>query len=119
MAHKKVFDDYMAKLVKVLPMNDVTFTTQLMSNKILPDNVDAYIKSQALPTKSDKADYFLKNVIKDSLNIGGTEELETLITVMEKCGYPHVQRLAEAMKSDLDKELKGEYIEFCESILID
>ena len=37
---------------------------------------------------------------------------------MEKCGYRHVERLAKDMKSDLDKELKGEYIAFCEPILI-
>ena len=106
----------MVKLVKALPMNDVTFTTQLSSKKILPASIDAHIKS--LPTKSDKADYYLNNVIKSSLDIGETRELETLITVMNKCGYPHVERLAKAMKSNLDKQLKGEYIAFCESMLI-
>ena len=115
----KVFEDYKEKLVKVLPMKDVIFTTQLSSNKILPDNVDAHIKSSPLlATEPDKADYYLKNVIKKSLDIGGTEELNILITVMEKCGYRHVEKLAKGMKSDLDKELKGEYIAFCESILI-
>ena len=117
----KVYEDYEAKLVKVLPMNDVIFTTQLSSNKILPDSVDAHIKSSPLlPTEPDKADYYLKKVIKKSLDTDGTEELEILITVMGKCEYRHVERLAKAMKSDLDKELiiKGEYIAFCESILI-
>ena len=118
MAHMKVYEDYKIKLVRVLPMDDVIFTTQLSSNKILPDNVEAHIKSQSLPTESDKADYYLKKVIKKSLDTDGTEELEILITVMEKCGYSHVERLAKGMKSDLDKELKGEYIAFCESILI-
>ena len=107
----------MVKLVTVLPMNDVIFAKTLSRNKILPDNVDAHIKSGSLPTEPDKADYYLKNVIKKSLDIGGTEELEILITVMEKCGYRHVERLAKDMKSDLEKELKGEYIVFCESIL--
>ena len=116
MAHMKVYEDYEAKLVRVLPMNDVTFITQLSHNKILPDNVEAHIKS--LPTQSDKADYYLTKNIESSLDIGETEEFNNLITVMEKCGYPHVERLAKAMKSDLDKELKGEYIAFCESILI-
>ena len=110
MAHIKVYEDHMAKLVKVLPMDDVTFITQLSHNKILPASVDAHIKS--LPTQSDKADYYLKKIIESSLGIGETDELEVLITVMEKCGYPHVERLAERMKSDLDKELKGEYIAF-------
>ena len=116
MAHIKVYEDYKAKLIKVLPMDDVTFTTQLSSNKILPDNVEAHIMS--LPTQFNKADYYLKKIIKSSLDIGETEELNSLIAVMEKCGYPHVERLAEHMKSDLNKELKGKYIAFCESILI-
>ena len=97
----EVYEKNLEKLVKVLPMNDVEFTTQLKSNKILPDSVDAHIKSQSLPTESDKVDYYLKNVIKKSLDIGETEELNNLITVMEKCGYAHVERLAKAMKSDL------------------
>ena len=116
MAHMKVYKDYMVKLVKALPMNDVTFTTQLSSNNILPDSVDAHIKS--LPTKSDKADYYLKNVIQSSLDIGETEELDNLITVMEKCGYSHVEKLAKGIKSNLDKELQGKYIAFCELSLI-
>ena len=112
----KVYKDYMVKLVKALPMNDVTFTTQLSSNKILPDSVDAHIKS--LPTKSDKADYYLKNVIQSSLDIGETEELDNLIAVMENCGYSHVEKLAKGIKSNLDRELQGEDIAFCELILI-
>ena len=95
----EVYEKNLGKLVKVLPMNDVEFTTQLKSNKILPDGVDAHIKS--LPTESDKVDYYLKNVVKKSLDIGDTEELNNLIIVMEKCGYTHVERLAKAMKSDL------------------
>ena len=110
MAHMKVYEGYMVKLVKALPMNDVTFTTQLRSNKILPDGVDAHIKS--LPTKCDKAEYYLNNVIKSSLDIDETEELKILITVMEKSGYGHVERLAKSMKLDFDTELRGEYNAF-------
>ena len=118
MAHMKVYEDYKEKLVKVLPMDDVTFIAQLSHNKILPGNVEAHIKSQSLPTQSDKADYYLKKNMESSLDIGETEEFNNLITVMEKSGYPHVKKLAKAMKSDLDKELKGKYIAFCESMLI-
>ena len=106
--HMKVYEKNIEKLVKVLPMNDVEFTTQLSSNKILPDSVDAHIKS--LPTKSDKVDYYLENVIKSSLDIGETTKFENLLTVMEKCGYSHIERLASIMKSDLDKEVKGNHI---------
>ena len=95
----EVYEKNLEKLVKALPMDDVTFSTQLSSKKILPASVDAHIKS--LPTESDKADYYLKRVIKKSLDIGETQELNNLIAVMEKCEYSHVERLAEDMKSDL------------------
>ena len=106
----KVYNKYREKLVKVLPMNDVTFLAKLTSNEILPDNVGAHIKSLSLPTQSDKADYYLNNVIKESLDIDETAEFNKLITVMEKCGYSHVERMTTKMKSDLDKELKGTYV---------
>ena len=102
----KVYQKYMEKLIKVLPMDDVTFTAKLTTHEILPDEIDAHIKS--LPTPAGKAEYFLINVIKKSLDIDETKEFESLITVMEKCGYPHVERFAKKMKSDLDEELKGE-----------
>ena len=95
----------MEKLVTVLPMGDVLFTTELNANNILPDAIDGCMKS--LPTQSDKAKYYLNNVIKSALDIGETEELETLITVMGKSEYFYIQKLAKAMKSDLDKELNG------------
>ena len=49
---------------------------------------------KSLPTSSDKADYFLKNVIKPSLDIDDTEEFNNHITVMDKYGYPYIKRLA-------------------------
>ena len=104
-AHMKVYENNIENLVKALPMDDVKFTTQLKSNKILPDSVDAHIKS--LPTQSNKADYYLKNVIKSSLDIDQKTEFKNLLTVMEKSGHSHIERLASKMKSDLDKEVKG------------
>ena len=105
MEHMKVYGMYMDKLVKVLPMDDITFTTKLAKYKILPDSVAAHIKS--LPTQSDKADHFLKNVIKPSLDIDETSEFDNLLAVMESCGYSHIERLANKMKSDLDTESIG------------
>ena len=100
----EVYEKYVNKLVKGLSiiMDDVTFTTQLRSHDLLPDNVDAHIKS--LPTPFEKADYFLKRIIKSSLDIDDTEELDNLITVMDKFGYPHIKRLANKMKLDLIEE---------------
>ena len=108
MAHVKVYKKYMDKLIKALPMNDIRFTTQLAGNGILPPGVASHI--EALSTSPDKADHFLNNAIKTSLDIDETAEFNKLITVMEKCGYSHVERMANKMKSDLDKELKGTYV---------
>ena len=100
----EVYEKYLNKLVKGLSivMDDVTFTTQLHSHDLLPDTVEAHIKS--LPTPCEKADYFLKRIIKSSLDIDDTEELDNLITVMDKNGYPHIKRLANKMKLDLIEE---------------
>ena len=97
----EVYKKYINKLVKGLSimMDDVTFTTQLRSHDLLPDSVDAHIKS--LPTPCEKADYFLKRIIKPSLDIEDTEELDNVITVMDKYGYPHIKRLANKMKLNL------------------
>ena len=97
----EVYEKYLNNLVKGLSimMDDVTFTTQLSSHDLLPDSVGEHMKS--LPTPCEKADYFLKRIIKPSLDIEDTEELDNLITVMDKCGYAHIKRLANKMKSDL------------------
>ena len=100
-----VYMKYMDKLVKAIPMDDITFTTQLSHHGLLPHNVAAYIKS--LPTPLDKADHFLKNVIKPSLDNDETYELEKLLAVLGSCGYAHVERMANKMKSDLDMESVG------------
>ena len=108
MAHLKVYEKYFEKLVTVLPMDDVQFIARLTANHLLPSGVDDYIKS--LPTKSDKAYHLLKNIINSSLDIDETKEFTNLIATMEKCGYPHIEKLANQMKSELQIKLKGNYI---------
>ena len=105
MAHMKVYMEYMDTLVKAMPMDDITFTTQLSKNGILPHSVAAHIKS--LSTSFDKVDHFLKNVIKPSLDVDETYKLEKLLAVMGSCGYAHVEKLASIMKLDLDMESVG------------
>ena len=94
-----VYTKYMDKLVKTMPMDDITFTTQLSKNEILTLSVATQMK--CLPTEHDKADHFLKNVIKPSLDTGETYKLEMLLAAMENCGYDHVEEMAKKMKSDL------------------
>ena len=108
MTHLKVYEKYFEKLVIALPMDDVQFIARLTTNHLLPSNADDHIKS--LPTKSDKAYHLLKNIVKSSLDIDQTAEFTNLIATMEKCGYAHIERLANEMKSDLQIELKGNFI---------
>ena len=103
-----MYEKYFEKLVKALPMDDVQFIAQLITYHLLPSSVDDYIKY--LPTKSDKAYHLLKSIIKSSLDIDETEEFTNLIATMEKCGYPHIIRMAKKMKSDLEIEIKGNCI---------
>ena len=77
-------------------MEDVTFTATLS----LPSGVGDHMKS--LPTEHEKAEYFLKKTVKKALDIDDTEEFENLLTVMQKCEYGHVRKLATKIKSDLD-----------------
>ena len=110
MAHMKVYNKYSEKLIRVLPMNDVTFLAILTSNGILPDDVGAHIKSVACPTPASKADYYLTSVIKRSLDAEETAEFDKLIDVMDLCGYNFIERTATKMRSDLEEELKGTYV---------
>ena len=99
-----MYEKYFSNLVEVLPMDDVTFKAKLSKNNILPNGVDAHIES--LPTVSEKADYFLKRVIKPSITISQTKEFNNLIATMKECGYAHVERLASEMKSEIIKVTK-------------
>ena len=100
-----MYEKYHDDLVKTLPMNDETFQEQLADNKILPHSVKAHINN--LPTQSDKAKYFLESVIKPSIVANYTGAFYSLLEVMKNCEYPHVERLAAKIESDLEKELKG------------
>ena len=99
----KVYKDNYESLVKILPMDDTLFTAKLTSKSLLPENIDSKINS--LPTKADKAEHFLKHVIKPSLDVNDTEDLNNLISVMENTDYKPLNKVAAKMK----KELEGRY----------
>ena len=95
------YDKYIEKMVKCLPMDDTLFTTELSTCKLLPGNTDSQLK--ALPTQVAKASHFLDHVIKPSLKIDDTSSFDDLLSVMEHCGYAHVEKLADEIKSDMIK----------------
>ena len=61
-----VFEKYGSELCKKLPMEDPNFLQMLENYKILPG--DSREKIQAKKTKEEKADFYIKNVIRTSLD---------------------------------------------------
>ena len=101
MTHKEAFDKYSEEMVNCLPMNDALFIAKLSTFNLLPGNTNDQL--QALPTQADKALYLLNHVIKRALAIKDTSSFESLLSVMEQCGYDHVKRIACIMKSQISK----------------
>ena len=101
----RTYEEYIEKLVKCLPMDDTLFITKLFACKLLPGDTNSQLK--ALPTQVAKASYFLDHVIKPALEIDDTSSFDKLLSVMEHCGYAHVEKLACKIKSETSK---GRYI---------
>ena len=100
--HKEAYEKHVEQLINCLPMDDILFTTNLFKCKLLPGDIDNQLK--ALPTQADKALYILNHVIKPALDVDNTLIFEGLLSVMEHCGYAHVEKLACEIKSEFDKE---------------
>ena len=83
-------------------MDDAHFITRLSAQILLPGDTENKIK--ILPTPAEKALYFLSHVIKPALDIGDTSEFEKLLTIMQNCGYIHVQKLASTIKFEIDRK---------------
>ena len=107
----EVYKEFYARLVKTLPMDDVTFTAELYSRDLLPGDVRDLVKSQA--TRASKAAYFLDHVIEPSLaNTYGS--FNKLLKVMENCEYDNVKELAELITNRLMEGPENTSIgEFC------
>ena len=97
----RAYEKYTEKLVKCLPMDDTLFLTKLSAYKLIPGDTNSQLKS--LPTQAAKASYFLDHVIKPALDIGDISSFDNLLSVMEQCGYVHVEKLAFEIKSEMSK----------------
>ena len=100
MACMKVYDDNYESLVNVLPMNDALFTAKLTGKSLLPENVGSHIDS--LPTGADKAKHFLQNVIKPSLAVNDTRDLNNFISIMKESNYRPLNTIAAKMIKELE-----------------
>ena len=104
MALLKLYENYVEKLVKCLPLDDAHFITKLSANQLLPGDTENKIKS--LQTQSDKALYFLNHVIKPALDIGILSGFKKLLSIMHNCGYDHVQELSCQIEQDMNEPIQ-------------
>ena len=98
---RTVYRNHVEKMVKCLPMDDSHFIANLSTRQLLPGDIES--KIEALPTQSDKASYFLNHVIKPALDIEDISDFHELLSIMQNCGYKHVQKLATTIKSKIDE----------------
>ena len=100
MAYIRTYQNHVEKLVKCLPMDDTHFITKLSAQQLLPGDTKDKIKT--LSTQADKASYFLDHVIKPALDINDISDFDELLSIMQNCGYKHVEKLAVTIKDEID-----------------
>ena len=101
MAYIRAYQNHVEKLVKCLPMDDTHFITKLSAQQLLPGDTENKIKT--LSTQADKASYFLNHVIKPALDINEISDFDELLSIMQNCGYKHVQKLSATIKCEIKK----------------
>ena len=102
----EVLNDFYAKLVAVLPMQDAKFMAELVGHNLLPGNLKALVESKN--TVSDKAMYFLDHKIKPDINIGDFTSFDKLLNVMKNWESDSLRKLADEIKIKLDTTTSGE-----------
>ena len=98
----KVFKVYYPKLVRLLPMNDECFMSDLYGEDLLPGDLKADVES--LPTK--RASKFLDNVIKPSVEINDSRKLHILLKLMKENDNTSIKELADKIRMSLDGTIK-------------
>ena len=81
-----------------LPMDDVTFTAELVSHHLLPGDRHDQVKSKA--TRAEKATHFLDSVIRPTTP-SDVISFNELLNVMENSDYCNVKELARQIRSKL------------------
>ena len=114
---ERVFARYIEELVKCLPMDDTLFITKLHSYELLPGDICEKLNS--LPTQADQALFFLNHVIKPALDIDESSSFHNLLSVMEQCGYTHVEKLSYNIKSQMEGSDigPGMHVEFRNNVI--
>ena len=96
----EVFEHYSQGIMYSLPMNNVSFMVELQKHDLLP--VHIYDELKLLNKSTEKASYFLDNVIKAELLKDNVHtSLNELLTVMMESGYDNMKELATKVKSKI------------------
>ena len=107
MSANEVFTKFYSQLVKSLPMNDALFRAELFTNSLLPGDHKEHVESLSLPTKAEKASYFLDHVIKPSVTGDDGSSFDKLLNVMEDSDHQGVKELAELIRTSFTNSGKG------------
>lgn len=94
----EIFKEFYENLT-ALPINDMT--EKLYANNLLPGDHKA--KVQSLSTPKEKAQHFLDEVIRRSLESGYTEQFDKLISIMESSDDPTLKHLAKEIREHSGK----------------
>ena len=100
----EVFKVYYPKLVRLLPMNDECFMSDLYGNSLLPGDLKADIES--LPTSTKRATKFLDNAIKPSIENNDSRKLHILLKLMKENDDINIKELADKIRISLDSTIK-------------
>ena len=110
MTQLKLYERYVERLVKCLPMDDVYFIAKLSAEQLLPGDIEKKIKQSS--AQSDKALYFLSHVIKPALEIDEVSGFKQLLSIMQTCGYDHVQKLSCQIENEMNEYLRPGIVMF-------
>jgi len=91
-----VVTKFTPQLLKVLPMDDIIFVSELKAAGLLPGNLKAVIMSKS--TSAEKADYLIDHVVLPSAN-DDTTSFQTLLDVMNANESIAVKKLAKDIQS--------------------
>ena len=100
---KDVLKEFRQRLVKVLPMEDTYFITNLDTADLLPGNTKDKVQSASLPTRADKASHFLDNVILPDVD-NNRSNLDKLLNVMEESDFGVLNGLGTEIQRALDAQ---------------
>ena len=88
---KKSFQKFYEELTQALPIND--FLPKFFAEGLLPGLTKSAIESK--PTRREKVEYFLDEVIKRGIDIGYYKQFETLLHIMKTSDDSVSKHLAE------------------------